>query len=237
MENSSITRCTKRTTASSAWTPYRATCPRRDTRKSAIASGTESIGGRVMADNPPLKPLVYSRRMIVGIDIGVKNCGVCAWNPTTQTIAFWEVWTLPGTRAPEVIRALETNTPSLLALSPSTIIIEHQPIKNPTMVRLMHYLECYFTMKGYTVHFQDSKNKLLYASTMTSFPQDSTDREWTYRYRKQLAVRTVEGFLGATGQTLATVFHTSKKKDDLADALLHAMAYVQYGRVIGSTNV
>jgi len=177
---------------------------------------------------------IRSKHPIVGIDVGQKNCGACAWDPVDAKIVMWSVWELPGTRAVDVVHALEQYAQSFPS-NVSTIVIEHQPMKNPTMVRLMHYLECFFVVKGYTVHFQDSKNKLLFASTMSQFPDDSTDHEWTYHYRKKLAVQTVDAFVTETDQSLAQVFHTSKKKDDLADALLHAMAYVHFGKVIATT--
>ena len=171
---------------------------------------------------------------LLGIDVGKKHCGVCVWNVETQQIEYWAIWEFDDTRAKDIINALDQYRPTL-PHGIGNVVVEHQPIKNPLMVRIMFYLECYFTIHGYTVHFQDSKLKLAYASSMSSFPNNSTDCEWTYRHRKNLAVQTVATFIDETSQPLASVFQQTKKKDDLADALLHAMAFAKFQKSIGQT--
>jgi hypothetical protein len=96
------------------------------------------------------------------------------------------------------------------------------------MVRISHYLELFFVIKRFEVSFQDPKVKLLYAASTPWFPADSTEKDWTYWRRKQLAVQTTAAFVAATDQPLRAVFETSKKKDDLSDALWHAMAFMKY---------
>lgn len=167
--------------------------------------------------------------MILGIDVGQKNLGVCVWDPGSDRIQLWDIWTTEGTWAPEVFACLRDKS---LPEGITKVVIEHQPSKNPTMVRIMHYLEFWFVTQGYSVSLQDSKHKLLYASTLEHFPKDSTDAAWTYHHRKKLAVQTVSAFVEATEQPLGHVFLESKKKDDLADALLHAMAFTCFGKVI-----
>jgi hypothetical protein len=167
--------------------------------------------------------------MILGIDVGQKNLGVCVWNPESKTIAQWAVWDSAGTWAQDVCACLQKNATDEFLQGVTRVVIEHQPSKNPSMTRIMHYLEFYFTSRDFPVSLQDSKHKLLYATTTEWFPKDSTDREWTYRHRKKLAVDTVTTFLEKTIQPLADTFTSSKKKDDLADSLLHAMAYSSFG--------
>lgn len=161
----------------------------------------------------------------LGIDIGQKHVGVCVWDPDTTSIRRWAVWSSEGSWAPEIWACLQTNaTPDFLQ-DVDTVVIEHQPSKNPTMTRIMHYIEFFFVSKGFEVRIQDSKHKLLYASTTPWFPDNCTDAEWTYRTRKKLAIQCVHTFCRDTQQEHLEFFESSKKKDDLADAALHAMAY------------
>lgn len=168
--------------------------------------------------------------IILGIDVGRINLGVCAVDDDRR-IVRWALWESEGSRATHLWDCLRANATDDFLQGVTQVVIEQQPSKNPTMVRIMNYLEFFFVSRGFPVALQDSKHKLLYASTMPQFPEDSTDREWTYRHRKTLAVQTVAKYVRETDQPLATVFERSKKKDDLADALLHALAYGSFGKV------
>ena len=169
--------------------------------------------------------------MILGIDVGQKNLGVCVYDAAAKTIAQWAVWDAAGTWAADVHAMLAAQATDEFLQGVTHVVIERQPSKNPSMTRIMHYLEFFFTSLGLCVHLQDAKHKLLFAATTPWFPEDSTDAEWTYRHRKKLAVRTAGAFVEATAQLLAPVFAGSKKKDDLADALLHAMAFGAFAAV------
>lgn len=165
-------------------------------------------------------------KRILAIDVGQKNLGACVWSPEEGTVQRWAVWESEGTWAAAVCACLQTNATPEFMEEVTDVVIEHQPSKNPSMTRIMHYLECFFVLSGVPVHIQDSKHKLLYATTTPWFPTDSTEQEWTYRYRKKLAVQTVHSYLVATEQTTwLEMYDGSTKKDDLADSLLHAMAY------------
>lgn len=170
--------------------------------------------------------------MILGIDVGQKNLGICVLDGTL--IRQWGVWECSGSWAREVFECLREYATSEFLEGVTHVVIERQPSKNPTMTRIMHYLEFFFVSLGHPVTLQDSKHKLLFASTTPWFPGDSTDKEWTYRHRKKLAVQTVTAFVKDTGQ--ATLFDESKKKDDLADALLHAMAYASFSKASKPVN-
>jgi len=174
---------------------------------------------------------------ILGIDVGQKHLGACVWSPDSDSIVQWAVWNSEGTWASSVWACLSANaTPEFMA-DVTDVVIEHQPSKNPTMTRIMHYLEFFFVSQNVAVHIQDSKHKLLYASTTPWFPKDSTDREWTYRYRKKLAVQTVQTYLETTNKTSwLEMYAASTKKDDLADSLLHAMAHQTFKSVSTSIN-
>lgn len=177
---------------------------------------------------------VCRKEMILGIDVGQKNLGVCVWDGTH--IKQWAIWNSTGSWAPELWNTLETNATQEFLDGVTNVVIERQPSKNPSMTRIMHYLEFFFVSRGFHVTLQDSKHKLLYASTTPWFPKECTDTEWTYRYRKKLAVQTTQNFLEATKQPLASVFTEEKKKDDLADSLFHAMAFTAFRKVTPSTS-
>jgi len=161
---------------------------------------------------------------VLGIDVGLKNLGLCVIDDAS-IIRQWTVWGSAGSWARDMYACLETNATHAFLEGVTHVVIERQPQRNPTMVRISHYLEFFFVSKGFEVSFQDPKHKLLYAASTEWFPVDSTDKEWTYWHRKQLAIKTTAAFVAATNQPLRSVFETSKKKDDLADALWHAMAF------------
>jgi hypothetical protein len=171
---------------------------------------------------------------ILGIDVGQKNLGVCVWDGTH--VKQWAIWNSSGSWAPDIWDVLQKHATQEFLDGVTQVVIERQPSKNPSMTRIMHYLEFYFVSRGYAVHLQDSKHKLLYASTTQWFPKECTDADWNYRYRKKLAVQTAQTFVESTQQPLSHVFLDSKKKDDLADALFHAMAFTAFRNVIPSSS-
>lgn len=175
-------------------------------------------------------------KRILGIDVGQKNLGACVWSPD-DGIVQWGTWESEGTWASAVCVCLRAHATPEFMDGVTDVVIEHQPSKNPSMTRIMHYLECFFVLLGVPVHIQDSKHKLLYASTTPWFPSESTEHEWTYRYRKKLAVQTVQKYLEDTNQTRwLDMYSASSKKDDLADSLLHAMAHHIFKPVSTSIN-
>ena len=154
--------------------------------------------------------------MILGIDVGQKNLGVCVVSTAEpRVIAQWAVWDSAGSWALEIHACLVQNATQEFLDGVTRVVIERQPSKNPSMTRIMHYLEFFFVSKGFKVTLQDPKHKLLYAATTPWFPTNATDAEWTYRHRKKLAVQTTASFLDATNQPLRGVFDNSKKKTTL----------------------
>lgn len=169
--------------------------------------------------------------LVLGIDVGSKNLAVCAILPgadahgTGDVIELW---------------ALATTTPSPRALAAAMacvdgvlprvahVVIERQPGTNPKAARLQSMLEMYFALRGdAAVHVQHAKRKLDYAATTPYYGDSSTA---TYYARKKAAVTSVAAFLGRVPQPDAAraVWAGSKKRDDLADALLHAMAHAHW---------
>lgn len=95
------------------------------------------------------------------------------------------------------------------------VVVERQVSRNPGMVRMQHYIEMYFGLKEIPVHTVHPKRKLRGVSTAKS-----------YRDRKRAAVRIAQRFVeSGTNECAKTLFEDSRKKDDLADALLQGAAW------------
>jgi hypothetical protein len=66
----------------------------------------------------------------------------------------------------------------------------------------------------------------MFASKTPWWPQDIVvTNKWSYYTRKSAAIKTVRAFLKETHSEFAPFFESCAKKDDLADALLQAMAF------------
>lgn len=166
--------------------------------------------------------------MIVSIDVGRKNLALCALAPggcakgTQDVVAQWIVTTADPT--PGGVATALRLLPWVLECD--DVVIERQPLRNPTMTRLQHYLEMYFAMHDKPVTVQDAKHKLAFAASTPWWPKGDID-SWTYHMRKKLSVQTADAFLRDTPQdeTFRALFRDSKKKDDLGDCLLQGMAF------------
>ena len=178
---------------------------------------------------PPPSPRVLS------IDVGQKNLGLCVVRPGPcvgeDRIEFWAVVNTDVVSAPGVLATLQRAGIMDRLPSITHAVIERQPGRNPTMCRIQHWLEAFLVMRDVPVHVQNSALKLRFAATTpfwggaTATPQSG--KPFTYHARKKLSVETTRAFLAATAQDQAwtDVFARARKRDDLADALLQALAY------------
>ena len=169
--------------------------------------------------------------MLLSIDVGHKNLGVCCLVPgddDTGALDSIHQWTLTsilsGPRA--VVDTMRSIGVEALLPSIERIVVERQPGRNTSMVRLQHYLEMYFLMHDKQVDLQDGRVKLQFAFT-TPFWGEGVFPE-TYHGRKKKAVEVVREWMRATNQPedVVATFETSPKKDDLADCLLQVRPMV-----------
>lgn len=165
----------------------------------------------------------------IAFDPGRKNLAACLIDDDLK-ILKWTVAAIDPCPA-GVIGGLDAMNFDEWTSLATDAAIERQPMKNPTMKRVEHYLEMVCAMKGLRVCTVDAKHKLSFAMTTPWWP-DRPVPVWSYGERKKLSVETVERMLDAGGQAAEFVdlFRESKKKDDLADAFLHAAAYVRHVR-------
>ncbi|AGE58980.1 Poxvirus A22-like protein [Paramecium bursaria Chlorella virus OR0704.2.2] len=166
-----------------------------------------------------------SRMSVIAIDPGTKNLALCAITPEGKVV-HWDVISIsPDPKG--IYEGLEKIKFSEWVKESSDVVVERQPSKNPRAVRIQHYIEMYAASNDGRMYCIDPKHKLSYASTTEWWPQrDITN--WNYNERKKLSVETVKEYLKTTDQDqeFIELFDKSKKKDDLADSLLHALAFI-----------
>lgn len=169
-----------------------------------------------------------NNNVVLSADVGRKNLALCLLRPGDDalgrgdTVLEWALLTVGEPSAKGVLDALQ----AVRHWRFDEVVIEKQPPKNPSMKRFEAYLEAYAAALGVPVYVQDAKHKLAFAAQTPWWPPGRVEA-WTYAARKKLAVQTVAAFLDACPQepTAGPAFRASKKKDDLADSLLQAMAY------------
>ncbi|AGE51476.1 Poxvirus A22-like protein [Paramecium bursaria Chlorella virus CviKI] len=167
---------------------------------------------------------VETRNTVIGVDPGTKNLALCMIDGTK--ILNWDVIHISPDPKGIADGLLKINFQDWVK-GAEDIVIERQPAKNPRAVRIQHYIEMFVAMHGGRVMSIDAKHKLSYASSTEWWPKRNI-MNWTYNERKKLSVETVDTFLKNTEQDpkFVELFEKSKKKDDLADALLHSLAFL-----------
>lgn len=120
----------------------------------------------------------------------------------------------------KIINSFDTTHSNFLNVK--KVIIELQPArKNPRMIAISNFIMSYFLIKGkYTdnsvmksVEYISSKKKLRFGNHGTT----------TYKQRKNLGIDYVREYLKEHNTDFLDKFNSSKKKDDLCDALLQVL--------------
>lgn len=179
---------------------------------------------------------------IASFDIGTKNLAYCllsiAADKCIQILA-WDVLTIPGgaydllpKRLATLLDQLFTSWQDLIQDVPlSTVLIEKQPGRNKTMVRVEAYLHMYFVAKDqYRILLVSPKDKL--KTVKCNFAGSSKE---AYSLRKKTAIAATHQivndaklFVSDNNQKFAHgIFLKHKKKDDLADAFLQALSFAK----------
>lgn len=165
---------------------------------------------------------------ILSIDVGSQNLALCLYDSEGQTIIHWKVLSLQ--KPIDAHTVYETLCTELETWEmPQEMVIERQPIKSMVMCRIQYYCEMLGAcLLQKPVKLMQPITKLNWASYSSWWPEDLVpSKKWSYRDRKAATVATVQRFLEDTHSGWKAMYEAAPKKDDLADALVQAMAFAQ----------
>lgn len=179
--------------------------------------------------------------VVISFDIGIKNLAYCVArvNTTIDEICRWEITDISGGKGVKIgfegicegtLKALDDVMDSIRSRFGSscdvTVFIENQPaVKAPTMKSIQIIIYTYFKL------LPDCTPKLISASTKNRFLQSQgiDVKVKDYRGAKAASIKHITEYLTARphmSDQLAKL-QASKKKDDLADSLLQALAVLE----------
>ena len=157
--------------------------------------------------------------MLLSIDVGIRNLGMCLIEPSTKKILHWDATGIPPEHSDGLYMCLLNHMrarPWVLE-NTSKVIIEKQPDKNKTMKSVEHFLHSYFICNDKSVQIYDARYKI---------PDVVGPGRAMYLKRKKASVDRCSEFLQSTHQDeWYTWFSKQKKKDDLADSVMQALSY------------
>lgn len=155
--------------------------------------------------------------LLISIDVGIKNLGVCVLREDTKEILVWELLCTTG------------KIPNILAHLGSidyfydddevdyVVVIERQPRYNPKMRVVSAVIETFFLMsKPPSVKMTVRKPHAMDKWRKTSYW--NTEELKDYACRKKISIRLCE--LLISSKTWKEHMNSFKKKDDLADSFL-----------------
>ena len=155
--------------------------------------------------------------MLISIDVGIKNLALCILEDVR--IYEWKVINLSYgnnvcTSIIEAFTDLQSRYPS------AQIVIERQMTKK--MLNIQCYMEMYFRLKGHSVVIYSPKHKL--AGTGK---ENSGGGKSLYQARKKASITLCQEWLDKHPQEewVQQLWKSTKKKDDISDALMMAIAY------------
>jgi len=189
--------------------------------------------------------------IILSFDVGIKNLAYCQIDSTNCDILDWNVIDCSVSKNGNVIVKLIEELESLPNLLESdTILIEKQPSFNPQMRIISTAIYVYFALR--LNYEMGTKTKILYYSAKnklklcynTESLQDKNNKKLdgslkgkkgkrqSYYYNKKAAIEQTKILIEKKVNNCKwytkylIFFDKSKKKDDLADSFLQALAYI-----------
>lgn len=112
------------------------------------------------------------------------------------------------------------------------VLIENQPaLKNPVMKSIQMILYTYFVIEGVmndkssieTIHMVNARNKL----KVYKGPKIECDKKNKYAKNKFLSIAYTQKMIHKEEECFKNLFNESKKKDDLADAYLQGIYWIE----------
>ena len=163
---------------------------------------------------------------ILSFDVGIKNLAFCILKESK--IQSWNVSEIKYRTNQSLCEAIVAHLDSFPELlNCDTVLIEKQPSRNNKMRIIEALLNAYFIIKGSS---SDSSaiSKVLVYSAKYKLGGNTLKGKTNYSERKKLGIMRCKKFLESTSEInneFDEIFNKSKKKDDLADSLLQALAY------------
>lgn len=170
---------------------------------------------------------------VVAVDIGKDNMGVCVLRIPEDgggpAIESWRHGSLESASPKGVADFFHYNgffDPSYQG--PFEVVVERQVAANPTAVRLQAYAEMLFFSRGWMVFTCEPRVKFEGPTKLGLTDREEVASKNTYHKRKTLAVDIARRFITSDpGNALewSEIFENAPKKDDMADALMHALTH------------
>lgn len=161
-------------------------------------------------------------RPICSIDIGEKNMGICIYSPAEAAVKFWVCATVDRTGSdlcPGVQRQLDMLLQQGIPFH--HVVIEKQLGTNARACKLEGLVQMYFAVRQKPVTLFAAKKKLVGHGLAVTAP--------LFKGSKPRAKQLCSMFLQQHPQcsTISNIYAQARKKDDLADCLLQALAFVR----------
>lgn len=165
---------------------------------------------------------------ILSFDVGLKNLAFCILE--NNTIIDWNVSEIKYSTNQNLCEAIVSHLDKFQGIhNCHTVLIEKQPSRNNKMRIIEALLNAYFVIKG-TTNDESKIKKVMVYSAKYKLGSSTVKGKSNYTERKKLAIVRCRKFLEntiATNEKWISQFENSKKKDDLADCLLQALAYAK----------
>jgi hypothetical protein len=164
--------------------------------------------------------------MMLSIDVGIKNLAKCVID-SDKKIRYWEVSGVPPLHKDGLFKCMKLHLDERKEHFEhvKTVVIEKQPNKNAGMKSIEHFIHAYFLVHGKEVVIYDARHKI----------PDITGPS-NYKKRKNAAVERCREFIKENNEEWVDFFDKHKKKDDLADTVMQALAYMNTEDKVEPTN-
>lgn len=154
--------------------------------------------------------------MLLSIDVGIRNLAMCLMDH--PKIVKWEVASVPSERAGGLFNALKEHLENREWLKGvKTVVIEKQPDRNKKMKAVEHFLCGFFCGRGAETISFDARYKI---------PDVVGPGKKAYAKRKATAVTRARDWIESDNKDWVDFFNTHTKKDDLADTVMQALAFL-----------